>query len=76
MLKISTCFFAVFDTLFHYVFKMCYICHSVSVFLSGNLSAPGALLRPPALVTLTRDAVKVCSASNIILQMAVAGAMT
>ena len=52
------------------------ICHSVSVFPSGNLSAPGALLRPPALVTLTRDVVKVCSAGNVILQMAVAGAVT
>ena len=52
------------------------MCHSVSVFPSGNLSAPGALLRPPALVMLTRDAVKACGAGNVILQTAVAGAMT
>ena len=51
-------------------------CHSVSVFPSGNLSAPGALLRPPALVTLTCDAVKVCGAGNIVLQTAIAGAVT
>ena len=49
--------------------------HSVSVFPSGNLSAPGALLRPLALVMLTHDVVKACGAGDIILQTAVARAV-
>ena len=32
----------------------------------GDLSAATVSLRPPALVTLTRDAVKVCGTSDII----------
>ena len=45
-------------------------------FPSGDLSAPRVSLRPPALVTLTHDVVKVHGTGNAVLQMAVAGTMT
>ena len=34
-----------------------HMCHGISIFPFGDLSAPGASLRPPALVTLAHDAV-------------------
>ena len=43
------------------------LCVTVSPSSSfGDLFAPGALLRPPALVMLTRDAVKVCGTGNVV----------
>ena len=49
---------------------------TVSLFpLRVDLSAPGVLLRPPALVMLSRDAVKAHCTSNVCLQTAVAGIM-
>ena len=53
-----------------------YICHGISNFPFSDLFASRASLRPPALVTLTRDAVRACGTDNAVLQMAVAGAMT
>ena len=49
---------------------------SVTVSLSfpfGDLSAPRVSLRPPALVTLTRDAVKVCGTSDVICKWQLPG---
>ena len=41
-----------------YVYLISDICHGISIFPFGDLSAPGASLRPPALVMLARDTVK------------------
>ena len=42
-------------------------------FLFGDLSVPGSLLRPLALVALTRDVVKACSTSDIICKQQLSG---
>ena len=42
------------------------MCHGISIFPFGDLSASGALLRPLALVTLAHDAVKAHGTGDIV----------
>ena len=49
------------------------ICHDISIFPFGDLSAPGASLRPPALVTLARDAVKACGTGDVVCKQRLPG---
>ena len=43
-----------------------YISHGITISPPVDLSAPVALLRPPALVTLSRDAVHAYGAGDIV----------
>ena len=43
-----------------------YMCHGISIFPFGDLSAPAVSLRPPALVMLARDMVKACGTGDVV----------
>ena len=45
---------------------MAYMCHGISIFPIGDLSAPRASLRPLALVTLAHDAVKARGTGDVV----------
>ena len=49
------------------------MCHGISIFPFGDLSAPGVSLRPPALVTLAGDVVKVRGTSNVVCKWRLPG---
>ena len=50
-----------------------HICHGISIFPFGDLSAPGASLRLPALVTLAHDTVKACGTGDVVCKWQLPG---
>ena len=49
------------------------MCHGIAISLPVDLSAPGVLLRPPDLVTLSHDTVKAHGTGDVVCKQRLLG---